>query len=121
MITKILDRGTLNIAEEVIALIASTSIKEVEGVVGTVSGIRDEIARVVSKNGNQRGVIVKNDDEKVSIHMKIAVYYGAPIQACSLKLQEKVKHDIEKMTGIDVQCVDISIEHIVVQDEPIDE
>jgi uncharacterized alkaline shock family protein YloU len=117
MISKLLDRGTLNITEDVFSLITSIAIEDVDGVVGTVSGIRDELTRVWQKKGNQRGIIIEeNEQNEVTVHVKIAVHYGTNIiQACH-EVQQRVKQEIEVMTGVAVGAVHIIVDQLAFEE-----
>jgi uncharacterized alkaline shock family protein YloU len=116
MINKVLPYGSLHIADQIVALIASLAIVEIEGVAGTVADIKDEMIRVVNKKGKQKGIsIEKGELDEISIEMKVALYYGVDIVETCKSIQQAVKQEIETMTGIEVNSVHVKVEQIKVK------
>jgi uncharacterized alkaline shock family protein YloU len=115
MINKVLPYGNVHIADQIVALIASLAIVEIEGVVGTVSDIRDEVIRVVNKKAQKGISIEKGELDEISIEMKVALYYGVDIVSTCEAIQQAVKNEIETMTGIEVNSVHVKVEQIKVK------
>ncbi|MBM7659495.1 putative alkaline shock family protein YloU [Bacillus mesophilus] len=116
MFTKVLPYGTVHIADQIVALIASLAIVEVDGVAGTVADFKDEMIRVVNKKSRQKGILIeKGEFEEISIEMKVALYYGSDIVETCKAIQAAVKYEIESMTGIEVNSVHVKVEQIKVK------
>ena len=96
--------GEVQIADEVVAIIAGLAATEVEGV--------DSMAELVGKLGMKnlsKGVKVDISEDQVSVDLSLNMKYGYSIPAVSEKVQEKVKTAIENMTGLSVMDVNIKI------------
>ena len=111
-IYKIHDNGSLGevqIADEVVAIIAGLAATEVEGV-GSMAGniTNDLIARLGMKNLS-RGVKVDVLEGIVTVSLALVLKYGYNIMDVSAKIQEKVKAAVENMTGLTVADVNIRI------------
>lgn len=97
--------GQVQIADEVIAIIAATAVREVEGVETLQGG---GISEFFGKKSNQtKGVKVTVEGEEVKVDIDLAVKYGTKIQEAALEVQEKVKNAVETMTGLTVTAVDV--------------
>lgn len=95
--------GTIRIADDVVAMIASIAASDVEGV-ASMGG--DEIMSFV---GGKKGKGVKVDIKEniVRIDLTVMLKYGYNIPATSNSIQTKVKTSVENMTGL--TCSDVNI------------
>lgn len=120
MFNKVLPYGSVHIADQIVSLIASLAIVDIEGVAGTVTDIKDEMIRVINKKGKQKGIsIEKGESDEISIEMRVALYYGYDIVETCKSIQRAVKTEIEAMTGIDVDSVHVKVEQIKVKPQEI--
>ncbi len=103
------DVGQVQIAEEVIAVIASIAATEVEGVAKMSGNITSEIAAMVGMKNLSKGVKIRIDEEKVDINLSLIMDYGVSIPKISREVQDRVKNSIETMTGLEVSEVNIHI------------
>jgi len=105
------ESGQINIAEEVIASIASIATSEVEGLADVKHGAIADIVGIFG--GRQKGVEVRLDeDEMVHVSLKVTVAYGHPIHEVARRIQQKVTEDIKSMTGLDVYGVDVYVKDL---------
>lgn len=117
MIKKMLDKGTLNISEDVFAIISSIVIDEMEGIASTVSDFRDDFIRVVNKKGNQRGISINQNEEELLIDIKVSVYLEENLCDLCVELQKRIIDEIKIMTGIEVSAVNVIIDSIRTKEE----
>ena len=98
--------GAVQIADDVVAVIASLAASEIEGVSlnGSMTG---ELIGKVGKKGVSRGVKVDVLGNNVRVDMMVSTDFGCNIPAVCQKLQAKVKTTIENMTGL--TCSDVNI------------
>lgn len=98
--------GAVQIADDVVAVIASLAASEIEGVSlnGSMTG---ELIGKVGKKGVSRGVKVDVLGNNVRVDMMVTTDFGCNIPAVCQKLQTKVKTTIENMTGL--TCSDVNI------------
>lgn len=106
------NNGSVNIADEVIAVIASMAASEVKGVASMVSGVAGNFAELIGMKNTSKGVKITKDGDSVTLDLAIMVEYGAKIPDVSWNVQSKVKGDVEAMTGLSVSAVNVSVESI---------
>ena len=102
--------GEVQIAEEVITIIAGIAATEVEGVCSMGGNITKELVSRLGMKNLSKGVRVEVTEEgKIEVFVTINIAYGYAIPAVSGNVQEKVKAAIENMTGLEVSGVNVRI------------
>ena len=101
--------GSVQIADEVVAMIASLAATEVDGVSAMGGNITNELMSKVGVKNLTRGVKVEVLGSDVKVELVVMLEYGYNIPATSQKVQERVKNAIENMTGLTVTDVNIRI------------
>lgn len=102
--------GEVQIAEEVITIIAGLAVTEVEGVCSMGGNITKELVSRLGMKNLSKGVRVEVTEEgKIEVFVTINIAYGYAIPAVSGNVQEKVKAAIENMTGLEVSGVNVRI------------
>lgn len=101
--------GTVQIADDVVAMIASLAATEVDGVSSMVGNITNELMSKVGMKKLTKGVRVDILETNVVVDLSIIMEYGFNIPATCQKVQDKVKTAIETMTGLTVTDVNIRI------------
>ena len=107
--------GSVQIADEVVAVIVGLAAIEVDRVAAMGDDITSEIMSKVGIKNLAQGVKLAIEDMKVSVEVKLTVEYGYNIPATCAKVQEKVKNTVENMTGLTVTDVDIKVAGVNVQ------
>ena len=97
--------GAVQIADDVVAVIASLAVVEVEGVY-LAGNMTNDLMGKVGKKG-VRGVKVDVLEGNVTVDMVVNIEFGCNIPAVCQKAQGKVKAAIENMTGL--TCSDVNI------------
>lgn len=98
--------GAVQIADDVVAVIAALAATEVEGVY-LAGNMTNELIGKMGKKGTAKGVKVDVLGGNVSVEMVVTIEFGRNIPAVCQKLQGKVKAAIENMTGL--TCSDVNI------------
>lgn len=101
--------GSVQIADDVVAMIAALAASEVEGVSSVVGDITNEVMSKVAVKKLTKGVRVDLADNAVTIDLSIMMGFGYPIPETSRQVQEKVKNSVETMTGLTVEDVNIRV------------
>lgn len=105
--------GNIKISVDVVSTIAGIATTEFEGVTGMYSSFADGIAeKFGARKSPSKGVKVEMDGETVSIDLYIVVEYGVRIPELAWEVQENVKNNVETMTGLTVDKVNIHIEGV---------
>lgn len=99
--------GMVQIADDVVAMIASLATTEVEGVCAMAGNITNELMGKVGMKSLTKGVKVSVLDREVTVDLTVTMEYGYNIPATSRKVQAKVKAAVENMTGLN--CTDVNI------------
>ena len=109
--------GQVQIADEVVAIIAGLAATEVEGVASMAGNITNELVSKLGKKSLSKGIRVKAEDGIVNVNVALNIEYGYSVPKTCKKVQEKVKAAIENMTGLEVEKVDIQIANVSISKE----
>ena len=100
--------GNIKISEEVVATIAEIAVNEIDGVCSTGSTLAGEIKKLVKKTSG-KGVRVAFNDKLVTIDISLIIKFGVRIPEVAWNVQENVKKQVESMTGLIVDKVNIHV------------
>ena len=101
--------GEVNIADEVVTIIAGLGATEIDGVSSMAGNITNELVSRLGRKNLAKGVKVDVVDGSVTVDVALNIAYGYAIPDISAKVQEKVKTAIETMTGLEVNAVNVRI------------
>lgn len=104
--------GEVQIADEVVAIIAGLAATEVEGVDSMAGNITNELIGKLGMKILSKGVKVDVTEEHVSVDLSLNMKYGYNIPDVAAKVQDKVKTAIENMTGLTVLDINIKIAYV---------
>lgn len=108
-------KGTVYIADEVIAIIAGLAATEIKGVAAMAGNVTNEIMSKVGRKNLAKGVKISVNGKRVKISLAIMMEYGYNIPGTCSKVQERVKSAVENMTGLTVTDIDIRIASVDMQ------
>ncbi len=106
------DYGSVKISEEVVAIIAGIAATDVPGVAGMSGGIAGGIAEILGRKNLSKGVKVEVGEKEAAIDLYIIVEFGARIPEVAWDIQDKVKHAVQSMTGLNVIEVNIHVQGV---------
>ncbi len=110
--------GNIKISAEVVSTIAGMAATEIEGVHCMYSSFAGGIAEMFGARKNQgKGVKVEITENSVLLDLYIVVDYGVRIPELAWEIQENVKNNVETMTGMNVEKVNIHIEGVSFEKE----
>ena len=101
--------GQVQIADEVVAIIAGLATTEVKGISAMAGNITKELVSRLGMKNLSKGVKVDIVDGVVSVDVAVNIDYGYSIPDTCKKVQEKVKSAIENMTGLEVSDVNVHV------------
>ncbi len=107
--------GTVQIADDVVAMVAGIAAAEIDGVSAMAGNITNELMSKVGVKKLTKGVRVEVIGKKVVVDLAIMMKYGYNIPATCQKVQNKVKSAIENMTGLTVEYVNVRVASIQMQ------
>ena len=111
------DVGQVQIADEVVAIIAGLAAMEVEGVSSMAGNATRELIAKLGMKSLSKGVKVDVLEGIVTVSLALNLKYGSCIKDTTLKVQEKVKAAIENMTGLTVADVNIRVAGVDMPEE----
>lgn len=114
---KNLNIGEVQIADDVVAIIAGLAATEVEGVSSMAGNITKEIISKLGMKNLSKGVKVSVGDDNVVVELSLNIAYGYSVPKVSEKVQDKVKLAIENMTGLSVKEVNIHIAGVAIESD----
>lgn len=101
------DTNGISISEEVVATIAGMAAQEVKGVASmNANGIGEMFGR------KTKGVKVQTGEKDTVIDINVTVEYGARIPDIAWEVQNKVKTQVEAMTGLNVVAVNVYVQGV---------
>lgn len=101
--------GEVQIADEVVAIIAALAATEVEGVESMAGNITNELVSRLGMKNLSKGVKVDVLEGVVTVSLALILKYNYSIVEVTGKIQEKVKAAIENMTGLEVADINIRV------------
>ena len=101
--------GEVQIADEVVAIIAGLAATEVDGVASMAGNITNELVSKLGMKNLSKGVKVTVLEGVVTVDLTLNIEFGMNILETSKKVQERVKAAIENMTGLTVSDVNVRI------------
>lgn len=107
--------GEVQIADDVVAIIAGLAATDVEGVSALVGNVTNEIISKLGKKNLGKGIKVEVTNSTVTVDMALILEYGYSIPKTSEQVQEKVKSAIENMTGLTVEEVNVRISGVTME------
>ena len=108
--------GEVQIADEVVAIIAGLAATDVDGVDSLAGNMSNELVGKLGMKNLSKGVKVDVTEDHVSVNMSLNLKYGYSIPKVCETVQEKVKNAIENMTGLTVLEVNIKIAGVNVEE-----
>lgn len=108
----------IKISDEVIAVCAVNATLKTEGVASLAGGLTNVLSKnILGKELMSKGVKVSQTDDGVQIDVHIIVKYHVKIPAVAWDIQEKVKNEVQSMTGLSVTAVNIHVEGVEISVE----
>ena len=101
--------GSVQIANDVVAIIAGLAATEVDSITAMAGNISNELMSKVGYRSLTKGVKVDIDNGQVKVELSLRMDYGHNIPSTCAKVQDRVKTTIENMTGLEVVNVNVRI------------
>jgi uncharacterized alkaline shock family protein YloU len=119
--------GKITVAQNVVQKIAGVACREISGVYAMGAGgsrafgaIRERIPGSSGPNIAQ-GVGVEVGETQAAVDLDIVIEYGVSVADVGRSIQRNVKQAIERMTGLDVVEVNVSVEDVHLLDDGDDQ
>ena len=103
------EKGSINISEEVIAVIAANAAVEVEGVASLSASLGKDLAELLGKKNISKGVKISVSEEAVTADIFVMVRLVYAVNEVGMKVQQRVLSAIQDMTGFAIEAVNVHI------------
>lgn len=109
--------GNIVIDNDVIAQYAGSVAMECFGIVGMASvNVKDGLVSLLRRESVTKGIVVKVENNKLTLDFHVIVAYGVGILAVSDNLIANVKYKVEEFTGLEIEDINIFVEGVRVID-----
>ena len=119
MLTIKTDSGEISVTKETIGSIVSLNLADVKGVVGSRRSIIKEITDMLRGDASEneieeasRTIKIEIKDNKPLINLYIIIKYGVRIPDIAWDIQNRVKENLMKKLGININEIDIHVQGI---------
>lgn len=102
-VTNQTEKGNISISEDVITVMVTAAIAEIEGVAGLTNPTSTDIAELFGLKNAPKGVKISSEDGALTVDVVIMVRYGFGVTVVAKKVQEQVAASVESMTGLKVR------------------
>lgn len=105
--------GNIIIDDNVIANIAGISAMETYGIVGMASkNAADGIFELLRFENLSKGIKVNTENNQINIELHVILEYGVKISTVCENIIERVRYNVEELTGLTIDNIEISVEGI---------
>ena len=105
-------QGAVSISDDVLAVIAGTAALEADGVAGLLGYYHGNKQKAVRKQMS-KGISVQVKDGFVKANLSITAKFGAKLHEVAKDVQKRVKLEVENMTGLVLDEVNVTVGAIV--------
>ena len=113
-------KGERSMSQGFVAQYAAEAALRTEGVARLTASVPVVLKESLGFTHEGKGVLVQfseNEEGFVSVTVYPVVYYGMIIPEVAWAIQERVKEDVEKYTGLVVESVNVHVCGVVLREE----
>ena len=104
--------GVIQIANDVVSNIAGLAVMEVEGVSKLTGNITRELITKLGRKSLSKGIRLDFSGNELKVEVSIEVKFGYNIVNVSKNVQDRVRSNINTMTGLKVSTVNVRVSGI---------
>ncbi len=105
--------GKIDYSDEFLSNLAGLASMDCYGIVGMASQkAMDGIVELLKGENLNKGVKITTENGAVLIHLFVIVEYGVSIAAVAANVIDTVKYKVEKITGLNVDKVNVTVNGI---------
>lgn len=109
--------GSIEVAPEVIEVIAGIATTEVEGIFGTRGSFASGVAEKFGKKVHGKGIKTEWTPDGLVVDVYCVVQYGAQVAKVAAKVQRQIREAISNMTALTTKEVNVHITGIQFEQE----
>ena len=104
--------GVIQIANDVVSSIAGLAVMEIDGVARLTGNITRELVTKLGRKSLSKGIRLNFSGNELSVDVSIEVKFGYNIVEVSKNVQDRVKTNVNTMTGLKVSTVNVRVSGI---------
>lgn len=112
-----LSHGKIEIAPEVIEVIAGIAASEVEGVAEMRGNFATGVVERLGKKNHGKGIRVDLTDEGIKVDVYCLMNFGVAIPTVAQKIQDNIRQTLYNMTALEAEEVNVHIVGVVFENQ----
>ncbi|GFZ88790.1 hypothetical protein GCM10010978_30380 [Compostibacillus humi] len=113
--------GKVEIAPEVIEVIAGIAATEVEGLYAMRGNFASGMAEKLGKKSHSKGVKVELTEDGISVDLYVILKFGVSIPYVAEQIQSNIRQSLKTMTSLEVSEVNVHVVGIHMEDTGAEE
>ncbi|MEH7124469.1 Asp23/Gls24 family envelope stress response protein [Bacillus sp. JJ1532] len=109
--------GKIEIAPEVIEVIAGIAASEVEGVAQMRGNFATGVVERLGKKNHGKGVKVELSEDGIKVDVYCSMVFGISIPNVAQKIQDNIRQALLNMTALEAQEVNVHVVGIVFENQ----
>ncbi|TFB23842.1 Asp23/Gls24 family envelope stress response protein [Filobacillus milosensis] len=109
--------GKVEIAPEVIEVIAGIAANEVSGVANMRGNLASNVTERFGKKKHGKGVRVDLSEEGIVIDIFTVLDYGVSIPTVAQKIQDSIRSTLKNMTALEILEINVHVVGIQIEDK----
>jgi uncharacterized alkaline shock family protein YloU len=101
--------GKVEIAPEVIEVIAGIAAAEVDGLFAMRGNFASDVAERFGKATHSKGVKVELTEKGILIDLFVILYYGVSIPKVAQEIQSGIRQTIKNMTALEIDEINVHV------------
>ena len=102
--------GHVQISDNVISKLVGKITRATREISSMSAGLVESVSKIWSGRSLQNGITIRRVDNSVEINVKIIVRYGSKVHEVCRELQHKVIDQVEHLTGLSIQAVNVFVD-----------
>jgi len=103
------ERGSINICQNVVAVIAASAVVDIDGVYGLYQSPGKELTTVSGNKGISRGIRINIDGDDITVDVYFIAEMGYSVSEIGVRVQKAVIAAIEEAVGVTASTVNVHI------------
>ena len=110
------EKGRIQLASDVFSRLTGAVATSCYGVKGMAfRSATDGLIHLLRRESMSKGVrVICNDDQSITIHLHIIVDNGVNLLAVGRSIQNEVKYNVSRLTGVEVRRVNVCVDSMVI-------
>ncbi|HLR08216.1 MAG TPA: Asp23/Gls24 family envelope stress response protein [Bacillota bacterium] len=111
------EMGRVEIAPEVIEVIAGIAASEVEGLYAMRGNFATGVVERFGKKTHSKGVKVELTDDGIAIDLYVILNFGVSIPKVAQKIQDNIRQTLKNMTSLHIDEINVHVVGLQMDDQ----